>query len=438
MSEGLSTRIKLCYPVVMFGLGLAHQMVAQWIVFFYAPPPTVEMVFYLDIGKVSAAVVLGRIIDALSDPVVAFFSDRAHFRRGRRKPFMFWGALFLLFSFVLLWRPPLEGHSTVNFLWVTVFICLFFFFYSVVAVPYLALLPELARNDRERVSLAVLQTAFYGGGAGVGFLVSSLLGSLLGLPLLALLFAAPIAFSLLWPAVVIDEREVLTPPELLSTGWLQAWRSLGKDRVFLFWIAAQAFTWAAVIMLVILLPYLATTLLDLSSFYDLSPAALAVLVLGGAVTIGRSFKRLKKIGKDTAYRNALLLAGFFVALFSLAGAEPLPGTAQLHAALLLAAAAGPLALLLVLPNAVVAEMSERRRLQKGEQREAMLYASQGLVVKLSMAGGSALLGLILSLFPLTAVTHEGLRLAYLGAGILLLLAVIFLQRFLSLKASTWN
>lgn len=422
----------------MFGLGLAHQMVAQWIVFFYSPPPSVEMVFYLDIGKVSAAMVLGRIIDALSNPVVAFFSDRAHFRRGRRKPFMFWGAFFLLLSFVLLWQPPVEGHSTANFLWVTTFLCLFFFFYSVVAVPYLALLPELARDDRERVSLAVLQTVFYVGGAGLGFLVSSFIGPLLGMPLLALIFAAPMAFSLLWPAVVVDEKKVFASPDLIPVGWLQAWRALAKDRVFIFWIASQAFTWAAVIMLVMLLPYLATTLLGLGSFYDLSPVALVILVLGGTLTISSSFKKIKKKGKDIAYRNALLVAGIIVALFSLAGAEPLPGAVQLHVAVLLAVSAGPLVVLLVLPNAVVAEMSERRRLQKGEQREAMLYGSQGLAVKLSMAGGTALLGFFLSLFPLTAVTHEGLRIAYLGAGTLLLLAVIFFQRFLSLKASTWS
>ncbi len=437
MPGNLSPGTKKWYPVVMFGLGLAHQMVAQWIIYFYSPPPSVEMTFYLDIGKVSVAMVMGRVIDALSDPVVAFFSDRAHSRWGRRKPFMLWGALFLLLSFVLLWRPPMEGAAAVNFLWVTVFLCFFFFFYSVVAVPYLALLPELARDDGERVALAVKQIAFYGGGAGMGFLASSILGPLLGLPSLTLFFSIPIAFTLLWPTMVIEERKVSTSPELLSVSWLKAWSSLGKDKIFLFWVATQAFTWAAVIMQVMLLPYLATSMLGISSYHDLSPLALVILLLGGGTGIGLTYKRVKKKGKDVAYRNALLLAGIFVALFSLAGGELLPGTAQVHVALLLAAAVGPILLLLVLPNAVVAEISERRRLQKGEQREAMLYASQGLVAKLSMAGGSAILGLFLSLFPLTAATQDGLRISYLGSGILLLLATIFYQRFLYHKVFNW-
>jgi len=92
-------------------------------------------------------------------------------------------------------------------------------------------------------------------------------------------------------------------------------------------------------------------------------------------------------------------------------------------------------LMLILLNAVVAEIAERRRLISNERREALFYAGQGLVVKLAMAGGSALVGLLLHYYSPTAAFPGGLRAAYLAAGGLLLLSTIFFNRFLKLKSN---
>jgi GPH family glycoside/pentoside/hexuronide:cation symporter len=417
----------------MFGLGICHQMVIQWAVFFYAPPPSEGAIIFLEIGQISAAMVLGRIVDAVSNPVVAYFSDRSLLRLGRRKPFMLWGSPFLLLAFMLLWRPPVGETNILNFFWALLMLGLFFFAYSMISVPYLALLPEIAHNDEERIGLASLQVACYGAGAGLGFLLSTIFAPFLGLPRLTLFLFPLIALTLLWPSLMVRENPAYQSGKISRVGFRATFGSLKNEKAFLFWIGTQAFAWTALIMLVMLLPYLLTVILGLSLPYHLSLTAVLVLIAGSTVGVLTIFRIIKKKGKDRAYQDALFFAGLAIALFSIIGLEGLPGEPQLQAALVFALLAGPLTLLLILPNAVVAEMSELRSARKGEHREALLYAGQGLVVKLSMAGGSALLGLLLFLFGRSPENPTGIRLASLLAGALLFSAIVFFHKFLGKK-----
>ena len=50
--------------------------------------------------------IFGRIIDSLADPLVAWWSDNARFKTGRRKFFMASGALFVLAGFFVFLRFP--------------------------------------------------------------------------------------------------------------------------------------------------------------------------------------------------------------------------------------------------------------------------------------------------------------------------------------------
>lgn len=83
----LRRRTEFWYPLLMFGLGLCQQVVVQWTVFFYSPPEGASA--HLLAGQIGLAMVSGRIVDAGADPFVAYFSDRATSRLGRRRPFIF-------------------------------------------------------------------------------------------------------------------------------------------------------------------------------------------------------------------------------------------------------------------------------------------------------------------------------------------------------------
>ncbi len=70
------------------------------------------MYFYTDVALLGVAWAglakgIGRVFDAVNDPIVGYLSDKTHTRWGRRRPWMAAAALPFALSFVLLFRPPI-------------------------------------------------------------------------------------------------------------------------------------------------------------------------------------------------------------------------------------------------------------------------------------------------------------------------------------------
>lgn len=101
------------------------------------------------------ALSLPRLLDAFFDPLVGHWSDNWRGRWGRRRPFIFLGAIGLGLTMALLWLPPAgPGWSQMMlagyFLFATT---LFYGAYSVFLVPYRALGLELTSDYHERTRL---------------------------------------------------------------------------------------------------------------------------------------------------------------------------------------------------------------------------------------------------------------------------------------------
>ncbi len=113
----------------------------------------------LEPGLVGLAILLALVLDAVSDPLVGYWSDNFRSRWGRRHPFMYASALPVSFSFFLLWNPPdwSQGGLFVYLLCISVLIRTFITFYE---TPSYALLPELTTNYEERTSIQLFRTFF--------------------------------------------------------------------------------------------------------------------------------------------------------------------------------------------------------------------------------------------------------------------------------------
>ncbi len=99
---------------------------------------------------VGLATGLPRVWDAFTDPVVGYLSDNTRSRWGRRKPFMFVGAICVGVVMVLMWQMP-RGWSDMGYFWFFLGMSLLFYLaYTVYATPYVALGYELTPDYHER------------------------------------------------------------------------------------------------------------------------------------------------------------------------------------------------------------------------------------------------------------------------------------------------
>jgi GPH family glycoside/pentoside/hexuronide:cation symporter len=96
---------------------------------------------------------LGRLWDAVTDPLVGTWSDRTRTRLGRRRPWMLVGAPLLGLTFAMTYMPPpsLSGGALVA--WSTVALFGFYAALTAYLVPHQALGAELTpdHHDRSRI-----------------------------------------------------------------------------------------------------------------------------------------------------------------------------------------------------------------------------------------------------------------------------------------------
>ncbi len=100
---------------------------------------------------------LPRITDAITDPMMAYISDNTSSRWGRRRPYIFVGAIAAGIVFALLWQLP-EGKTESFYFWYFLAGSIVFYLaYTVFATPWVALGYELTPDYHERTRLMGVQ-----------------------------------------------------------------------------------------------------------------------------------------------------------------------------------------------------------------------------------------------------------------------------------------
>lgn len=100
-----------------------------------------------------ATLAIGRLWDVLLDPLVGAASDRTRSRLGRRRPWMFVGALLMPAGFALLFAVPDLADPAARGLWVLLALLGTSSAFSVFQVPYVAMPAEMTRHPREQTVL---------------------------------------------------------------------------------------------------------------------------------------------------------------------------------------------------------------------------------------------------------------------------------------------
>ncbi|HBE71495.1 MAG TPA: MFS transporter, partial [Planctomycetaceae bacterium] len=101
-----------------------------------------------------------RIFDAVSDPIVGYLSDHTRTRWGRRRPFIFAGAVLSAFVFAGMWQMPAGGSQLFYFRFFLTASIIYFLTYTLYATPFVALGYEMTSDYHERTRLHAFANTF--------------------------------------------------------------------------------------------------------------------------------------------------------------------------------------------------------------------------------------------------------------------------------------
>ncbi len=158
-TEKLYFTTKLAYGAGDFGPAIAANILVFYLLFFFTN------VAGLPPGLAGSILMIGKISDAINDPIIGVLSDKTRSRWGRRLPWILGGIIPFAFCYTLQWTiPQFSDNLTVNqwglFVYYVVIGILFNIAYTTVNLPYTALTPELTQDYNERTSLNSFRFSF--------------------------------------------------------------------------------------------------------------------------------------------------------------------------------------------------------------------------------------------------------------------------------------
>ncbi|MDF2152287.1 MFS transporter [Vibrio sp. CAU 1672] len=136
---------------IAFGVGsLANQLFAAALGVFMI---VLVMGLGMDPFLVGVLGAVPRVFDAITDPLMGYISDNSRTRWGRRRPYIFIGAIITGVAFMLMWQIYPENGETYNFVYFLVLSLLFYLGYTIFATPLVALGYEMSPDFHERTRI---------------------------------------------------------------------------------------------------------------------------------------------------------------------------------------------------------------------------------------------------------------------------------------------
>ena len=96
---------------------------------------------------------LPRVFDAITDPIMGFISDNTRSTWGRRRQYVFIGAIVMGIAFVSMWQLYRDDGVTYNFIYFLSWSLVFYLGLTLFSIPYVAMGYEMSDDFHERTSI---------------------------------------------------------------------------------------------------------------------------------------------------------------------------------------------------------------------------------------------------------------------------------------------
>ncbi len=397
----LTKKIMWSYAIGQLGWSIISGLIGTWLVYFYQPNQESindGMISLIPQGRVVLGILtliglvtaIGRVFDAVTDPLIGNWSDKCKNKLGRRIPFMRWSAIPLGLIFVLIFCTPVSGISSVNVIWLFVTVLAYYFLITCYCTPYTSLLAELPNNQEEKLKLSMCISLTFIVGTCIGYTAPviwdiMIKGGLERIPAMRITFAILSILAtifMLIPAFGINEKEYcnVTPSE---SNMFTSLSKTFKNKDFKIFVGQDIIYFFGLAMFQTGLPFFVTSLLQL-------PETMTTVMMGGLTILSLAYypfvlKMTKKWGK-----KKLLIAAFFgfVLTFGFTAVSGqklsfIPVYAQ--AIIIVILGSFPQAIFGIIPQTIVADIALSDEVETGESRSGMFYAARTFAMKLGQS-----------------------------------------------------
>ena len=435
----LTKKQMIIFAIGQLGWSTLSGIIGAWFVTFYLPtdgdikagatqfiqPGLIILGFLTILGLITA---LSRVFDAITDPLIANLSDRSTNKRGRRIPFMQKAAIPLSIVTVLLFCAPVNEISGVNVAWISVFVVLFYLFMTMYCTPYTALISEFGKTQEDRmfISTAISLTFFAGTMlAYTPFVFAGMLREAVGFNwsyrICFIVLAVVACVCMLLPTFLLKEKEFVdTKPSESSV--FKSLAATFKNREFRVFAGSDIMYWVGLTLFQTGLPFFVKVSMELNE-------GMTMVFMGGMTVLSACFYPfvngfVRRHGKKKMVIIGFLGLALAYSITALIGVLPFL-TGMLPGVLVCVIAAFPMALLGIIPQAIVADVAEADGIDTGENREGMFFAARTFAMK----WGQALAMLVFTSLAIIGTTQNKnaneITASSLGLRIVAIVAVTF-------------
>ncbi len=388
----ITRKIKWMYALGQLGWSILSGIIQVWLLWFYNPkgaanipefiPRQPILGIFVVIGLIT---MLGRFMDAITDPLIANASDKSKNPKGRRIPFMKRAVLPFTILTILVFISPTQSNYLINIIWLTITLLGYYVMYTMYVAPYFALTSELGKTEDERLDLSTMiaLTWFLGyiiaSGASLIWPIFENIGlsTTLSIQITIIILAIIGLIFMLCPIIAIDEvKYVEQKPSGINLK--EAIKVTLKNKNFMIF---EIFFLAYGIAITIFQSgnvYYVTLLLGLKeSWVTIITALTGVLAFSMYPLVNRFSKRLGKKNLCIFAMILLIIAYIYCAFLGLYPFDP-----RIQAIIFVLLAGVGFAIFGILPNAICADIAYHDGMVSGNHRAGMFFSIQTFMNKL--------------------------------------------------------
>ncbi len=195
----LTLKERVCFTVGAFGRSGIYTLMSMFTLVFFQNGAG------LTLSQGTTIILIGRVFDAINDPLMGMIVDRTRSKWGKMRPYLLFAPVPIAICTILLFTAPFEQGSTGAFIWALITYILWGVAFTVQDVPFWGLSSVITPLESERTSFistarlgstfggilpALLVPILYQSNLGYtkGFFVSGVIFALLGCGLSILIF----------------------------------------------------------------------------------------------------------------------------------------------------------------------------------------------------------------------------------------------------------